>query len=695
MKVLLVSVPLEFPLAAYCLAAQLKASPDTADVRVELLNLDAERLNDYRRKNSEIWKYVARVEEERPQVIAFSVYLWSSLSVRELVEITARLYPQTAIVVGGPELASTEAAEPWMQGGLVSAAVRGEGEITFTEIVRRLREGRTLAGVLGCSWWTGAGVRHEPPRPPIADLSQLASPYLSGWVPDGMFDRLNPDSTGLFPRAFIETYRGCYMQCSYCQWGNGSKSRFEYERDRVKSELSWVISRGVRQVWIVDAMFGFKKQVAKELLRHIIDEKQRYGTNTSMVCYHNQDFYDPELFDLYREANVAVEVDLQSTDREVLARAGRAKWYTDSFDRHREAFRQHGVPTTGAADLIIGLPRDTYRGFCDSVDYMLQRSMSVNLYQTSIIPATPMWTCANEDGMVFSPLAPRAVFRNSTFPVNEMVKARLLGHGVDFFGRYAKTAAFLWRNGFDRPVDLCIRIGDLLWSRFQVMYGDTHTHDAVLSTNEALIEEVLPDLCIHDWQLPIARDLFRLEAAIGRLAHPAEQKPRHVVLKGGLVPLTTDLAWLEWRPRYRRDAVIEVPLDHRLDQVLSNWNRTGSMPETNVWQSLEKSHRIALVYVAAHDRIAYRFVDAELTFELLRRFSGYFSVAQCLDTFVHGWRDHDPSALIRPLARLAEVGVLDTVEERTREQDGQGQAAVPGISGNPQESPMLGTGARC
>lgn len=662
MKVLLVSVPLEFPLATYCLAAQLGAMSDTADVDVELLNLDAEKLNDYRRKNSEIWRYIARVEQARPQIIGFSVYLWSNLSVRELVEITALLYPDTAIVLGGPELASIYAVEPWMQHGRVTAAVRGEGELTFVEIVRRLRRGDALDGVLGCSWWTGTSVRHEGPRPPISDLSQLTSPYLSGWVTDGMFHRLNPDTEGVFPRAFLETYRGCYMQCSYCQWGNGSKSRFEFERDRVKQELSWIISRHVRQVWIVDAMFGFKKAVAKELLRHIINEKRHHGSKTSMVCYHNQDFYDPELFDLYREANVAVEVDLQSTGREVLSRAGRAKWYIDSFDRHRQAFQEHGVPTTGAADLIIGLPRDTYAGFCESVDFMLRRGMNVNLYQTSIIPATPMWTSVAEDGTVFSPLAPRAVFRNNTFPVRDMVKARLLGHGVDLFGRYPRTAALLFRHGFDRPLDLCIRLGELIWKRFEVMYGDTHTHDGVLSANEALVEKVLAELCVHEWQFPIARDLFRLEAAIGSLAHPPEHA-RRTILQGAPSPALTGVRWLEWRPRYRRDAVIEVRLDHRIDKVLSLWNRGGAIPEPEVWRSLERSPRIALVYAAAHDRIAYRFVDPDLMFALLLRFSGYFTVAECLDTFVRGWRHQELSALAQSLASLSEVGLIDTLKD--------------------------------
>lgn len=669
MKILLVSVPLEFPLAVYSLAAQIAATPATAHVCTTILHLNASNLHDYRRKNAEIWRYIAKVQEERPDVIAFSVYPWSSIPVAELVEITARVYPHTVLVVGGPELASTKAAEPWCATGRVAAAVRGEGEITFVALIERLCNGRTFEGLEGCSWSTPGGVVHEKPRAPINDLSNLASAYLDGWIPDEMFDR-GGASTGMFPRAFVETYRGCYMQCSYCQWGNGSTLRFPFPDERVKAELTWLISRRVRHVWIVDAMFGYKKNTAKDILRHIIAMKEAYGADTGVVCYHNQDFYDEELFSLYRQANVMVEVDLQSTNKDVLTRVGRAKWYIDSFDRHRAAFRKDRVPTTGAADLIIGLPGDNYESFKDSVDFMLERGMDVNLYQTSIIPDTPMACSLEADRTVFSPIAPRAVFRNETFSLSDMVKARLLGHGVDFFGRCRRTAEVLWRFGYPRPVDLCERIGDLFWERFGVMYGDTHTHDAVLASNYERMDSVLDELCPHASLVSIVRDLFRLEWELAVLAGSSSRAAAYMA--SHVVPDGSEEAerWLNLRPRYRRECVREVRLEHRLDQILSEWHRTGELPAEAIWRALAPSPRIALVYRSAITSVAYRLVDPNLTHELLLRLSGHFTVAECLDNFVTGWRQHDVKPILNKLVELAHDGLLDV------------EAAQPAVAGS-------------
>jgi hypothetical protein len=114
LKILFVSAPLDFPLAVYCLAAQLSTTPDTADCTIEILNLNTAQLNDYERKSAETWRYLSKVESTRPDLVAFSVYLWCHQCIRELITITHKLYPGIAIVVGGPELATHEAAASFL-----------------------------------------------------------------------------------------------------------------------------------------------------------------------------------------------------------------------------------------------------------------------------------------------------------------------------------------------------------------------------------------------------------------------------------------------------------------------------------------------------------------------------------------------------------------------------------------------------
>ncbi len=664
MKILLVSVPLEFPLANYCLAAQLAASPETRDCQLRLVHLDVTKIGSYDRKTSEIWRYLAHVEDWQPDLIAFSVYLWNHLAVWELVSITRKLYPDRAVVIGGPEVATPEAAAPWLDRALVSAVVRGEGELALVELVSRLRAGERPQGIPGCSWRDGATIVHEPRRPPVSDLSELSSPYLTGWVPEDLFTRFAAPGSlrrGPFGRAMIETYRGCYMQCSYCQWGNGDTSRSSFPLSRVKAEISWLLEHRVEKLWIVDAMFGFKKRVAKEILRHIIAEQPSDGPKTSVGLYHNQDFCDEELLDLYREANVTVEVDLQSTDPDVLRRVGRDRWPTASFERHTAAFRNQQVPTNGAADLIIGLPGDNLESFSRSVDYLLGRNMNIMLYQTSIIPDTPMSRSVEQDGIVFSDIPPRAVLSNATFSTADMIKARLMGHGVEFFGRFPQVARLLWPRRFSRPSEFCLHFGQLLWDEHELMYGDNSLTAPALAGAEDLVRQILPKLCPETWLLPLVSDLFELQvAAVSLLAERPAMAPSSL-------PANRDYAsgdrWLSDRPRVRREVIREVPLGRRVDLVLQSM-AGGTIPGDDDLRAVPAQPVMALVYLHLWSDPQCAIVDLDLTHRLLERLGGQFTVAECLDSLGRQlgrtWRAEELGLFHQQLSNLVRLGLVET-----------------------------------
>jgi radical SAM superfamily enzyme YgiQ (UPF0313 family) len=181
----------------------------------------------------------------------------------------------------------------------------GEGERTLEELILRLGNGDGLRPLPGTSVLEDGEVIHAPPAPLNRHLGELPSPFLSGDIPIELFERGGAEpGSARYGRVLLETYRGCYMQCAYCQWGNGDNSRSAFPVERLHLELSWLLAQDVRTVFIVDAMFGYKKRAAIELLEFIAAERLRLDASTVFNVYHNQDFFDPALFDLYREANV-------------------------------------------------------------------------------------------------------------------------------------------------------------------------------------------------------------------------------------------------------------------------------------------------------------------------------------------------------------------------------------------------------
>ncbi len=108
----------------------------------------------------------------------------------------------------------------------VDAVVRGEGEITTTELSRAVESGTSPGGIAGVTWRdaTGCAVR-EADRTPIADLGTLA-PYAWHLLPSiAEYKRIVGSADGLVP---VDSGRGCVYDCSFCTIG-----RFWSRRSRV------------------------------------------------------------------------------------------------------------------------------------------------------------------------------------------------------------------------------------------------------------------------------------------------------------------------------------------------------------------------------------------------------------------------------------------------------------------------------
>ena len=103
------------------------------------------------------------VREQEPDVVGLSVMTFQRRTAMRIIELIRSLRPGIRIVVGGydPSLAP----EPYMGETGIDFIVRGEGEITFRELLRAIEDKREYAGIAGLSYRSEDGFRHNPDRP--------------------------------------------------------------------------------------------------------------------------------------------------------------------------------------------------------------------------------------------------------------------------------------------------------------------------------------------------------------------------------------------------------------------------------------------------------------------------------------------------------------------------------------------------
>ena len=149
------------------------------------------------------------VREIEPDLVGLSVMTFQRHTALRIIQLVRRLRPVARVVVGGydPSLAPDAYTDP---SAGVDFIVRGEGELTFRELVRAIERGEDFSGVAGLSFRCGESFTHNPDR----SVSRL----------DGGNVRL-PDRGARVLKGYtmvgrqidvVETSRGCTFDCSFC-----------------------------------------------------------------------------------------------------------------------------------------------------------------------------------------------------------------------------------------------------------------------------------------------------------------------------------------------------------------------------------------------------------------------------------------------------------------------------------------------
>ena len=189
---------------------------------------------------------VRLIAELAPDIVGLSVMTFQRATARRIIALVRALKPDTRIVVGGydPSLAPDEWTPPDVG---VDVIVRGEGDVTFRELVRAISERRPLTEVRGVWFRDGAAFRRTPPREITALEGDAIRPpnraarVLAGYT---MLGR---------PVDVVETSRGCTFDCSFCsiiEMRGRNFHRFAIER--VVADIADARARGARCVFLVD-----------------------------------------------------------------------------------------------------------------------------------------------------------------------------------------------------------------------------------------------------------------------------------------------------------------------------------------------------------------------------------------------------------------------------------------------------------
>ena len=380
MKILLIAVNAKYihsNLAVYCL----RSYAAKLGIRTELVEYTINH------RQEDILEDIYR---RKPDVAAFSCYIWNLEYVRELIADLHKILPDTEIWAGGPEVSyDTEEflrSMPQMRG-----VMKGEGEKTFARLAKLYIEyGKDafshLDGCRGIVWRDEKNKLRDNGAAELMTLDEV--PFV--------YEDLTPFDHRIL---YYESSRGCPFSCSYCLSSIDKRVRFR-SMELVERELQFFLDHQVPQVKFVDRTFNCSHRHAMAIWNYI---KEHDNGVTNFHFEIAADLLNEEELALLSELRpglAQLEIGVQSTNPDTIREIDRVM----DFEKVSRCVRQ--VAAAGNIhqhlDLIAGLPFENFDSFIKSFnDVYRLKPEQLQLGFLKVLKGSKMHRRAADYGIVY------------------------------------------------------------------------------------------------------------------------------------------------------------------------------------------------------------------------------------------------------------------------------------------------------
>lgn len=380
MKILLIAVNAKYihsNLAVYCL----RSYAAKLGIRTELVEYTINH------RQEDILEDIYR---RKPDVAAFSCYIWNLEYVRELIADLHKILPDTEIWAGGPEVSyDTEEflrSMPQMRG-----VMKGEGEKTFARLAKLYIEyGKDafshLDGCRGIVWRDEKNKLRDNGAAELMTLDEV--PFV--------YEDLTPFDHRIL---YYESSRGCPFSCSYCLSSIDKRVRFR-NMELVERELQFFLDHQVPQVKFVDRTFNCSHRHAMAIWNYI---KEHDNGVTNFHFEIAADLLNEEELALLSELRpglAQLEIGVQSTNPDTIREIDRVM----DFEKVSRCVRQ--VAAAGNIhqhlDLIAGLPFENFDSFIKSFnDVYRLKPEQLQLGFLKVLKGSKMHRRAADYGIVY------------------------------------------------------------------------------------------------------------------------------------------------------------------------------------------------------------------------------------------------------------------------------------------------------
>ena len=298
-----------------------------------------------------------------PRLVALTSTTTNFPTLLSMAAALKKALPATPVVAGGPHSSALPAetlSEP-----AIDFVVKGEGEVTLTELLLALRSGGDFAAIDGLCYKESGEVRMNRPRQSISDLDSMPFPAYD-LLP---MDRYHPSLSRRIARGAMGsliTARGCPYRCTFCSNSVfGSSLRLRSPANILEEVALLKRDYGIGELLVWDDTFTLDADRAIEIARGI-----KRVADVPWSCYSRVDDADDGLYaELAGAGCTELLFGAESGNNAILSSTNKR------ITREQTAAavglcRRHGI--SSFCSVILGLPGDTRATIRETIDFFVR-----------------------------------------------------------------------------------------------------------------------------------------------------------------------------------------------------------------------------------------------------------------------------------------------------------------------------------
>ncbi|SFC33013.1 B12-binding domain-containing radical SAM protein [Pseudoalteromonas denitrificans] len=384
---------------------------------------------------------VEKILESKPTIVGFGVYIWNIIETTNVVSLLKVIAPEIKIVLGGPEVSYESEQQAIVESA--DYVLTGAAEVSFYNLCKDILN------------------QAEPEQKILiskpVELKDLVLPY-EYYSDEDLKNRL----------LYVEASRGCPFKCEFCLSSLDTASN-PFELTLFLEQMEILYQRGARNFKFIDRTFNLNIKTTMQIMQFFLDKKNDELYLHFEVVPDHLPRKLKEVLTQFPEGSLQFEIGIQTFDQQVQTNISRKQ--NNPKSKENLIWLKEHTHAHIHADLIFGLPGETFESFGDSFNQLYDcNPHEIQLGILKRLKGSPIIRHTEAFDLRFNPLPPFNILSTDRVNFATMQLINRFARYWDMIGNSGRFKYVLPEILEDNPFDNFMALTNWLFEET----GQTH-----------------------------------------------------------------------------------------------------------------------------------------------------------------------------------------------------------------------------